>query len=158
MNLEEFDFEDSDVIDVQIIDYYTYFGAYIDRQLNRDLGVVHKTSSFMNKPNFKSFTPTNTDFPDIPNYLPMTMQVLVKIESKIKLNLIDHEGESMIQDSESKEIHFMLLESVTDRYELSWRVLKKIFNKFRKPKLAFEDWVLVDFDNCLKGNPIVDEE
>ena len=64
----------------------------------------------------------------------------------------------MIQDEDSKEIHFMLLESVTDRYELNWRVLKKVFNKFRKPDLAFEDWVLVDFDNCLKGNPIVDEE
>lgn len=111
----------------------------------------------MNKPNFTSYTPTNTDYPDIPDYLPMTMQILLRVDSKVKLNLIDHEGQSMIQDAESKESHFMLLESVTDRYELNWRVIKKVFNKFRKPKLEFEDWVLVDFDNCLKGNPIVDQ-
>jgi hypothetical protein len=92
MNLEDFDYDDPEVIDIQIIDYYTYFGAYIDRQLNRDLGVIHKTSTFLNKPNFKSYTPMNTDYPEIPDYLPMTMQLLLKIESKVKLNLVDHEG------------------------------------------------------------------
>ena len=88
----------------------------------------------------------------------MNMQILLKVETKLKLNLIDHNGDSMILDADSKETHFMLLESTTDRYELSWRVLKKVFNKFRKPSLEFEPWVLVDFDNCLKGNPLIDDE
>lgn len=118
--------------------------------------MMHKDSYFTRKPNFKTFTPTNVDA-KAPDYLPMTMQLLLKVESKLKLNLIDNDGNSMISDPDSKETHFMLVESVTDRYELNWKVIKKVFSKFRNPSLQFEEWVLVDFDNCLKGNPIVDE-
>jgi hypothetical protein len=31
MNLEKFDHEDPDIIDIKIVDYFTYFGAHIDR-------------------------------------------------------------------------------------------------------------------------------
>ena len=90
----------------------------------------------------------------------MTMQLSLKIETKLKLNLIDNDGNSMISknDIDTKETHFMVVESITDRYELNWRVLKKVFDRFRNPSLNFEEWVLVDFDNNLKGNPIVTEE
>jgi hypothetical protein len=120
---------------------------------------VLKESSFTKKPNFKTYQPTNAG-PDGPNYMPMNMQLLVRVDSQVKLNLIDSDGNSMISqygENSSKESHFMLLESITDRYELNWRVIYKVFNKFRNPSLTFEEWVLVDFDNCLKGNPITDE-
>jgi hypothetical protein len=125
--------------------------------------MIYKESSFLSKkPNFKTYTPTNINPTDGgPEYMPMTMQLLLKIETNLKLNLIDNDGHSMISEygeSGSKETHFMLVESITDRYELNWKVIKKVFNRFRNPSLQFEDWVLVDFDNCLKGNPIVVEE
>lgn len=131
--------------------------------MNKDFGIIAKESSFLgSKPNFKTYTPTIINPNDGgPDYMPMTMQLLLKIESKIKLNLIDNDGKSMISEygeSDTKETHFMLVESITDRYELNWRVIKKVFNKFRSPSLKFEEWVLVDFDNCLKGNPLTEEE
>ena len=131
--------------------------------MNIDHGLIHKDPSFLSKkPNFKTYTPTIINPNDGgPNYLTMTMQLLLKVDTKLKLNLIDNEGHSMISEygeSNTKETHFMLVESITDRYELNWRVLKKVFNRFRNPSLQFEPWVLVDFDNCLNGNPIVPEE
>ena len=130
--------------------------------MNKDFGLIHKDPSFLSKkPNFKTYTPTVINPNEGgPTYLPMTMQLSLKIETKLKLNLIDNDGNSMISknDIDTKETHFMVVESITDRYELNWRVLKKVFERFRNPSLNFEEWVLVDFDNNLKGNPIITEE
>ena len=35
MNLEKFDPLDKEIIDLQVVDYYTTFGAFIDRELNQ---------------------------------------------------------------------------------------------------------------------------
>ena len=83
----------------------------------------------------------------------MNLQLLVEIETNVKLNLIDHNGKPMISDPDEKEVHLVLFETVTDRYDLGLKVFKQLFNKFWRPTLQFEKWTIVDFDNCLNGNP-----
>ena len=83
----------------------------------------------------------------------MNLQLLVQIETNVKLNLVDNDGKSMVKDEGSKEIHLVLFESVTDTYVLGWRIIKQAYHKFMNPGLKFDDWVIVDFDNCLNGNP-----
>ena len=57
------------------------------------------------------------------------------------------------------EVHFVLFEAVSDRYELGFKVIKKVIMKFWRPSLEFENWVITDFDNALNGNPhIIDDE
>ena len=71
---------------------------------------------------------------------------MVEVETNVKLNLIDNNGRSMVTNKEEKETHLVLFETVTDTYDLSWRIFKDVFNKWRSPKLKFDDWVIVDFD------------
>ena len=83
--------------------------------------------------------------------LEMNLQLLVRYETSLKLNLIDSKGEPMIKESEKRdrEVHFLLLECTTDKYELNWNIFKKIWSNYRKPALKFENWTITDFDDCL---------
>ena len=143
-------FDDSD-FKVSIKDYYTTFGAFIDRETNRQNGIRAAELRFgKNRPNFRTYTPSDkTDM----GFMTMNLQLLVEIETNVKLNLIDHEGKSMIQEPLDKEVHLVLFETVTDRYDLGLKVFKQLFNKFWRPTLQFEEWKIVDFDHCLGGNP-----
>ena len=47
MNLEDYDPEDKSVIDIQVVDFYTFFGVYIDRELNRELGIVRQNNRLL---------------------------------------------------------------------------------------------------------------
>lgn len=63
----------------------------------------------------------------------MVLQLMVKVETNLKLDIIDLEGNSMIQDKDAKEVHFIQLEAVTDRYEVSWKVFKEVFRAWWNP-------------------------
>jgi hypothetical protein len=85
---------------------------------------------------------------------------LLRVETNLKLNLVSHEGKSLIDISDSfevmrPEIHFLQMEAVTKRFPMNisvlWHALKQLYNK----KIEFEDWVIADLDNCLNGNPLV---
>ena len=57
----------------------------------------------------------------------------------------------------------MLVENVVEEYELGWKLLLKPFKNLATMQMranllmeALKDgWVVVDFDGCLNGNPIV---
>ena len=63
--------------------------------------------------------------------MPTNLQLLVRFESNLKLNIIDKDGTSMISEDQidEKEVHFVKFETVTDRMELGWGVIPKLFKR-----------------------------
>ena len=82
----------------------------------------------------------------------MVLQLAIKVETNLKLDLIDLNQNSMIEDKQAKEVHFLQLETVTDRYEIGWKVFKELWRAWTNPSLKFDRWYITDFDNCLEGN------
>ena len=57
----------------------------------------------------------------MPEYISENITYIVKIESNIKLNLIDQNGNSMIKNEQEEEIHFMNVE-----FEIKKKYLTKL--------------------------------
>ena len=49
----------------------------------------------------------------------------------------------------------MRLEGIHAEYSVSLAIFREIWNMRRKKNLVVKDWTITDFDNALKGNPIV---
>lgn len=94
-----------------MVDYYSSFGSFIDREKNANLGVSTTGSSFLRKKsgNFRSYMPGADHFGEDLNSLSMNLQLLVRFETSLKLNIIDHNGESMIlpEDKSKNEFHYL---------------------------------------------------
>ena len=98
MNIDKFDFDDKEIIDIQIVDYMTTFGAYLDRELNQTYNVQKTESRFKKRKNFTTYQFSNMESPEgIPTEMTMNIQFLVKVSTCLKLNLIDENG-SMISE------------------------------------------------------------
>lgn len=99
------------------------------------MGVSYTTNSFLRKKagNFRSYMPAAEHFGEDLNSLSMNLQLLVRFETSLKLNIIDHNGESMIlpEDRLKNEFHYLQFECTTDNYELNWSLIKKVFENFR---------------------------
>ena len=54
-----------------------------------------------------------------------------------------------------KEVHFMVIESEVDKFGLTFKeVIKKVKDRIQGNRvMSFDEWTIVDFDDCLKGNP-----
>ena len=63
LNLEDFDPEDKDIIDLQLVDYMTTFGAYLDRDTNDAFQVRETMAGWRSRNNLKSFQFTTTESP-----------------------------------------------------------------------------------------------
>ena len=90
------------------------------------------------------------------------VQLMLKIETKVKLNIINEDGSALYSEDQKddKEIHYMYVESVTDTYEVGFGALKQALHQFFFKKEAADkmiermnEWTVIDFDNCLEGNP-----
>jgi uncharacterized protein with von Willebrand factor type A (vWA) domain len=57
----------------------------------------------------------------------MNLQLLVRVKSKVKLNLLLDDGSSMVEHPNKKETHFVLFENVTDRYSMSIKIIKELW-------------------------------
>ena len=79
----------------------------------------------MRKPNYSIFSPEHS-YSNGPDYMTLNISFLLKVQSNLKLNIIDLDGNSMIEGDEIKdtEIHFLKLESVIGKYELNMKTLK----------------------------------
>ena len=96
-----------------------------------------------------------------PTDMPTNLQLLIRFETNLKLNIIDKDGTPMISEDQNdeKEVHFVKFETVTDRMQLGLGIFSKLFKRIFVPqKLEFERWYITDFDDCLKGNPHIKEE
>ena len=97
--------------------------------------------------------------PDIKNLgdiLPMNFEVLLRIETNLKLNPIGRNGESLIpiEEFEHEEVHFLKFESTVQTFEISFSTIFKLLKDMaQKPDLKFSDWTLTDIDVHLNGNP-----
>ena len=89
--------------------------------------------------------------------LDMNIQYLVRIETDIKLGLIDLEGNELIaEDDDSKEVHFMQIEGKSTEYNVSTKVFGQLWRAFRqKDDGKVESWTITDLDDFLSGNDIL---
>lgn len=104
--------------------------------------------------------------PNVPPYFPCNIQLMMRIETNLKLNLINHKDESMLSEKQrnDKEFHFLYIESEILKLEFDFRNPLNFLNA-KQPNLeelsgleSFGNWTLIDFDNCLEGNPHVEEQ
>ena len=146
---------------IEVIDYMTLFGIEIDRDTNHDKG-LHKLRKVGGKEDFLAIIPLKIGYGD---KLKTLLQFDLRIETAMKLNLIDAHGNHLIkkEDREDVEVHHMRFECVTRTLTVDYTMFTNILGMlFRKTDtLEFADWTLVDLDDSLQGNmpiaPIEDE-
>jgi len=97
-------------------------------------------------------------------YIPLNIQLLFKIETKLKLNLISEDDQSMYPESQKQEIevHYMQIETITEKTNLKAPDISLKGIKDKMYTFLFEsrdisekeqEWIITDFDYCLEGNP-----
>ena len=91
---------------LQVVDYAQYFGANIDRKTNADQKLYMRNT---NRGDYQSYFPENIRWGDS---LKLNWYLLVRLETDIKLNLINNDGQSMIDVADEermkeKEVHFI---------------------------------------------------
>ena len=66
----------------------------------------------------------------------------------------------MMTDDNKHEIetHYMLVESIMERFNFGDGLIRKMWRQFKAPEIKFERFYIIDFDNCLNGNPIMEGE
>ena len=86
----------SDYFKMEVIDFENVFGVSLDRETNNR--VVYRPVS-QRRPNLRTYVPTELEWNDT---LAMTMRVVVKITTPIKLNLIQEkaDGQAMIPEED----------------------------------------------------------
>ena len=141
-----------DAMDVRVVDFYSFLGASIERNDNRATGLYEMSHG---RKNLRAFIPENVSWGD---KLPMNMQILVRIESNIKLNLFTQEGQALIEDPAETEVHYMQLEAMQTAYTIAFPTFfKELWRERRNKMPVFKNWTITDFDHCLRGNPLLDK-
>jgi hypothetical protein len=110
--LEEFDQDDKDFIKIEVIDIFITEGAYIDRELNKKCGVQKAKENN----NYKIYMPNL--FARLPGYISLNVSLILRIKSKLKINIVSQEGDQMIstENYNKKEVHFMVIESELEKF------------------------------------------
>lgn len=127
-------------------------GADINRGKNKLAGLKGIDSGLFENgavPNFRMFTTSKLDYLT----LNVNLQLLVRVESNLKLNIFDNESEERFMKSDQisqNEIHFLLMEGIIGGIEAE-EITSGHFDTSRHIK----DWTVVDIDHFLKGNPHV---
>ena len=91
---------------------------------------------------------------------PLNQMQLMRIETNIKLNVVNWQDEALISGDElsKPEVHFVQCEWNVDNYPANDKLghYKKLaenaFGVYSDQQMGF---IFTDFDNILKGNPIV---
>lgn len=81
----------------------------------------------MNQDDFDYYMPDSKSLGD---KLTLNMEFLVRIESPLKLDLVDKNGDRLVKDEKDTEVHFVKFESVVDEFTISistvWKMLKSL--------------------------------
>jgi hypothetical protein len=61
--------------------------------------------------------------------LPMNVQFKIRLETNIKLQIIDNDGNKLIPDDKLKdpEVHFLQFEATTAQYPISFKFFKVLW-------------------------------
>ena len=89
--------------ELEIVDYMQYFGISIDRDYNETKGNHKQTKT---KEDYMALIPEIIEWGD---ELKLLLQLIVRIETPVKLNLINSDGESSIKNEEMgiPEVHYL---------------------------------------------------
>lgn len=85
--------------------------------------------------------PDANDKNDIPEAFTQNIQLLIEVETKAKLNVVDHNGNKMIETKTGSssdhltEVHYMLIENVLEEYSVGWKLLLKPFKSLLTPQM-----------------------
>ncbi len=117
-----------DRFQVELVDFSFNFAARTDREENKATALIN-------------------------------FELVAKVITNLKLNPIGHDDQSYLSDLESAEIHFVKLKTDVEKLDITFRQILKLFRIFPNLyTLDFEpNWVLVDIDNHLKGNPHISD-
>lgn len=132
---------------IEIVDKINLYGIEIDRDTNFSKGTFNRwriDDGVMFHNNFE------VDSGDATKQI---MRYDIKIQTPMKLNLIDMEGNELIPDSEKQDLetHFVRFE----RYK--WIMQLDYFSSLLGSSSPNDGWKIVDIDNALNGNiPICD--
>lgn len=138
--------------EMEVADMNQVIGAHIDRRRNVghrriDMSQILKND---NAKLFKVYVPKGIRG----STLPMNVEMVLKIKTNLKLNIIDPHGNALIHpdDYSDEEIHFVRFESVFNEIEMNFSALMNIRNKLNNPDIEFESWTITDFDRFLFDN------
>jgi hypothetical protein len=83
-----------------------------------------------NVENFDLYMP---EVKSLGDHLTLNIEMLLRIETNLKLNLIDRKGKSLLPDINEEEVHFVKFEAIISTYELQlstlWRMIKESRSK-----------------------------
>ena len=121
---------------MEVVDYNQTFGCFIDREENRTrLVSPFKPPFFRNPPeDFKYYMPDSKKLGDM---LTLNMEIVVRVETRLKLDLIGRNGKRLVEDDKEFEVHFIRFESVLQEIELSITAIFKMIKQLRKKELNF---------------------
>ena len=93
----------NEMFDMEVVEMDQTFGLSIDREANTRIAFNNVKTK---KPNFKVFVPGDMQWGD---ELEMTIRLLVKITTPVKLNLVSKDGLELIsqEDADDREVHFV---------------------------------------------------
>jgi hypothetical protein len=65
------------------------------------------------------------------------------------------------QDELDEEVHYMVIECEAEKFKFTLgvliiRLIKSIFKRRKYTDLDFKEWKIIDFDDCLNGNPHIE--
>lgn len=103
---------------MEIVDFCQYFGLEIDREENNARRVRQLTGRFFTRgsDNFKLYMPEIKGYGDV---LKVTFELIVKVETNLKLDLIDKQGNRLVSFPDENEIHYVQFEAVVDEITVS---------------------------------------
>lgn len=92
----------------------------------------------------------------------MNLELILRIESNIKLNLFKSENpeEKLIPEHKLKEneVHFLKIEGIKAHSDPgTFGGLLKIKTSIGLEEMGISDWTITDLDDHLKGNPHINE-
>ena len=135
-------------VHIRLIDFNQTFGAFIDREENKER-VVRRVAQPMFRKNVENFDIYMPDKKSWGDQLTLNFEMLLRIETNLKLNIIDRNGKSLIENNDKldEEVHFLRFESVYSTYEINlkslWRLAKESMGKI---DLQFSNWTITDID------------
>lgn len=143
-------------IDIELVEMSDVIGASISRDNNHQMGLQHLRFGASMLPYVKIFFPTNLLNSE---GMGVNIELILKIESNLKLNLVGKDQEPLSTDPDSKEVHFMQMEAQLVKIDQKQMLNPKAFYQFNKDLHKVDeldgasDWTITDFDFCLNGNP-----
>lgn len=124
-------------VNMTVIDFTQTFGCFTDREENKERQ-VRRFAPFFARKNVENFEMYMPDTSKMSDYLPLNFELLLRVETNLKLNLIYPDGRSLIaeREVEEDEVHFIKFEGTVTKYELTFSTIFKLLRELgKKPTL-----------------------